>query len=384
MFYPPELLSWVEQVSTHLPHLQRSQAQMLAWYSFAVTLVQGCGISQVAYLLACLLERSENSMRQRLRETLYDAPDKRGQQRREIDVVACFAPLLHWVLARGCGPDAVLWLALDATTLRQTFTVLSVSVLVGRCAIPVAWAILPAQQPGSWKPHWLRLLTQIQVPVADRKVLVLTDRGLYAPWLFQAITRQGWHPLMRINPQGNVVLRESGARWKLAHLAAQCRQRWWHGTVLCFPGKKQLNCTLLALWDEGQREVWLLVTDLPHTQVSPTWYTLRMWIEAGFKLLKSAGFHWERTRMSHPARAERLWLVLALASLRAAMLAPPPPEAIQPLVTPYPRLSLLKQGLLRQLAALLLRRPPQFYPFHLPLLPPAPCLEFATLLKTYP
>lgn len=31
-------------------------------------------------------------------------------------------------------------------------------------------------------------------------VLVLADRGLYAPWLFRRITRLGWHPFLRINP----------------------------------------------------------------------------------------------------------------------------------------------------------------------------------------
>ncbi len=37
MFYPPELLSWTTCVSRHLPLLSKTQAQVLAWYSFAVT-----------------------------------------------------------------------------------------------------------------------------------------------------------------------------------------------------------------------------------------------------------------------------------------------------------------------------------------------------------
>ena len=32
-------------------------------------------------------------------------------------------------------------------------------------------------------------------------VVVLTDRGLYAAWLFQAIVALGWHPMMRITPE---------------------------------------------------------------------------------------------------------------------------------------------------------------------------------------
>lgn len=384
MVYPDELLTWTAQVSRHMPQLTRSQAQMLAWYSFAASIVQSCGISSVTYFLAHVLKRSETSLRQRLRETLYDASDKRGSQRRESDVVACFGPLLKWISSLGRSPDGQLWLALDATTLRQTFTVLSISVLVGRCAIPVAWAILPANQPGSWKPHWQRLLAALPAAApADCQVLVLADRGLYAQWLFNAIVANRWHPLLRINAQGSVCLRDTGQRLALAQLRRQCRGHLWHGRVLCFTGRQQLACTLLVQWDDRQQDAWLLLTDLPPTQVSPAWYALRMHIEFGFRSLKSAGFHWERTRMRDPARAERLWLVLALASLRLAMLAPTY-EFDHSTASAYPALSLFKRGILRQLAALIRHAQPQTFPLHFPAMPPPPWLCFLSQLNTYP
>jgi len=97
----------------------------------------------------------------------------------------------------------------------------------------------------------------------------------------------------------------------------------------------------------------MLVTDLAPAEVSPTWYALRWWIETGFKALKTAGFHWERTRMVDPARAERLWLVMALSCLRLATLSPTPEDA--PVFPPLPaRLSLFRRAFLSQLAALLL------------------------------
>ena len=37
----------------------------------------------------------------------------------------------------------------------------------------------------------------------DWTVIVLADRGLYAPWLFRRITRLGWHPFLRINTGGS-------------------------------------------------------------------------------------------------------------------------------------------------------------------------------------
>lgn len=383
MTCPTELLSWDEQVSSRLPHLTRSQARILAWYSFAATIVQSCGMSSVAYLLSELFEQSENTVRQRLREALYDAEDKRGSHRREIDVVLCFVPLLAWVIELSRSPDHRLWLALDATTLKQRFTVLSISVLVGRCAIPVAWTVLPATEPGAWKSHWLGLLASLTTPCEGLEVIVMADRGLYARWLFEAICRKQWHPMLRLTQRGTVCVKATGQRLKLKQMAQLSRGRCWHGEVVCFARPNQLHATLLVMWDDSQQQAWLLVTDLPSDHVSPTWYGLRMSIEAGFKALKSGGFHWERTRMSDPARAERLWLVLALASIRVASLAPPDDETLNA-TRSYPRLSLFKRGIIRQLAALLNRQPLKTYALPFDPLPPAPVLEFIAELNTYP
>jgi hypothetical protein len=381
MFYPPELLTWTEEVSRYFKHLSKSQVQMLAWYSFATSVVQGCGISQVVYYLSEVLGQREDCLRQRLRESLYDAADKRGRQRQAIEIRLCFAPLLKWVLSYWASDDQVLFLALDATTLRQAFTVLSVSVLVGRCAIPVAWKIVPASQAGEWQSHWKALLKAVELQSVPLQVMVLADRGLYAKWLFDTILKQGWHPMLRINDQGYVCLHIHGQRLKLAQLAQLAKGKQWQGEVSCFLGERCLRCTLLVMWNTTQQEPWLVVTDLPPFQASPSWYALRMWVEAGFKFLKSATFHWERTRMKDPARAERLWLVLALASLRAALLAPPT-ESLPFGV--YPRLSLFKRGLIRQLAFLTLARPLPFFPLLFNTLPPSPYLQFLNLLNTYP
>src|SRR5215472_11066629 len=83
------------------------------------------------------------------------------------------------VLSRWPADEPRLALALDATTLKKRFTVLTMSVLYRGCAIPVAWKVVGAEEKGAWRPHWLGLLTQVQGSVpAHWTVLVLTDRGL--------------------------------------------------------------------------------------------------------------------------------------------------------------------------------------------------------------
>ena len=92
------LSQWETTVSTHLPTLSRAQATVLALWSFGMVLARSCGITSVAALLAPLLDAKEPTVRQRLREWCYDAADKRGHKRQDLDVTTCFAPLLRWVL----------------------------------------------------------------------------------------------------------------------------------------------------------------------------------------------------------------------------------------------------------------------------------------------
>jgi hypothetical protein len=44
---------------------------------------------------------------------------------------------------------------------------------------------------------------------------------------------------------------------------------------------------------------------------------MRTWIECGFKDTKRGGLHWHCTKMQDPTRAERHWLVMAVATLWA-------------------------------------------------------------------
>jgi hypothetical protein len=205
---------------------------------------------------------------------------------------------------------------MDASTLGQRFTLLTITVLVRGCAIPVAWHIVPARRAGAWRPHWEALFEQLRGCVAaDWTVIVAADRGLYAKWLFQVIEQLGWHPYLRINRQGKYCPAGSSTFRPLSQVVSRFGQRW-AGRVRCFVTKeRQLECTLLARWDLGYADPWLIVTDLPAAHADVAWYGLRAWIECGFKDSKRGGWHWEQTKMRDPSRAERLWLAMAVATL---------------------------------------------------------------------
>ena len=313
------LKAWGETVRKYMPHLSKPQAAVLALWSFGIVMTKSCGLTSIAAFLAELLGKKENTMRQRLREWYREAGAKKGAhgkgvQRQELDVNSCFAPLLKWVLSWWPAEERRLALALDASTLGARFVVLAISVIYRGCAIPVAWALLPANQRGAWKPQWLSLLKHLRGSVpADWTVLVLADRGLYARWLYDQIVRLHWHPFLRINQQGWFRPASAQSFLPLATLLTSPGETW-SGRVVCFKAMP-LACTLLAQWDELHTDPWLILTDLTPEQAQVCWYSLRFWIECGFKDHKRGGWQWQQTRITDPARSSRFWLAMALASL---------------------------------------------------------------------
>src|SRR5918998_5561838 len=207
MARPAQFLRWQQTLSTYLPHLSRPQVTVLALWSLGLILAHSCGLTTVATVLAYLLARREAAVREQLRDWYREAPAKhganRGRKRRSLDVSSCFAPLLRWVVAWTDPSCKQMALAMDASTLGQRFTILSICVVIRGCAIPVAWKVTEATRKGAWRPDWIALYEALDGAIPDDwKVIVAADRGLYAKWLFTTIQARGWHPLLRINRQG--------------------------------------------------------------------------------------------------------------------------------------------------------------------------------------
>jgi hypothetical protein len=308
----PELYAWADQLASRCPELPRHHAAALAQWSFGMVLAHACGLSAVAVALAAVLGQAVNTTRQRLRELYQPAHRKRGRHRTALDPAACCGPLVRWVTA-GWAEKRVA-LALDVTNLADRFHVLTAAIVYRGCAIPVAWAVLPAGVTDPWQPHWVRLLGRVGDALGcGWQVVVLTDRGLESAELFRAIVARGWHPLMRAKAAG--TFRPDGWR-RFVPLGAFAARP---GTRFAAAGSAYrtapLGCTLLACRVAGCADAWLLLTDLPPAAADPCWYAYRSWIEQGFKVVKSGGWQWQRTRMTAPDRAERLWAAVAVATL---------------------------------------------------------------------
>ena len=182
------------------------------------------------------------------------------------------AALLGWIVRWWRRGEKRMGLALDATSLGQSFSGLVIRVVYRGCAIPVAWAIVPGRAKGAWKAHWLGLLAIVHGALPRKWwVLVLTDRGLYAKWLYQAIRGYRWHPFMRINTGGH-YRGHGGKVWRPLGQLVTPNGMVVSRRVVCFKTESaHLVCPLRACWPVGYTDPWLIITDLPVTQANVVW-----------------------------------------------------------------------------------------------------------------
>jgi Transposase DDE domain len=312
------------------------------WVYGAILAQSAC---QHAVITALLTRGVWHTVRQRLRDWLYDGADKADPCRMQVEVTACFAPLLSWVLTWWQGET--LALALDATAHGDLVVALVLSVLYRSNAIPVAWEILPANQPGAWMPAIQALVQRLQPAVPPQMtVLLLADRGLWSPRLWRQLHQVGWHPVVRL--QNTTSLQPQGQGRRPARTLVTGPGQAWVGRGIAFKtGAKRQAGTGLVVWDAAHPTPWVWLTDLLPAQVGVCWYGLRVWIALGFRALKGVGWQWQHTRRTDPTRVARHWLVLAVAMLwvlaygtraeDAAQQGMPPARLVRPPAPPTGR-----------------------------------------------
>ncbi len=314
MRFPAACYQMLETVDTHFADclVPRQRRGLVVWVYGVIAARSACQNAVVAALVPVCRGRA-GTIRQYLREWLYDGKDKAAPCETEITISLCFAPLLRWVLTLWRGDHLVR--AIDVTNLRDRLHALSIAVLYRGCAIPVAWHLRRGGEKGEWTPEFVRLLELLAPAVPpELEVLVLMDAGLRSPTIWQTVTRHGWHVIQRHDPA--LWFRPAG--WHAFHHATDfvlLPGHAWVGSGHAFKQRETHRpATLIVVWEQGAPGPWVLLTDLAPRAVGVTWYGLRMWIELGFRLLKSLGWHWQRTRRTDTARMERHWLVLAVAT----------------------------------------------------------------------
>ena len=157
----------------------------------------------------------------------------------------------------------------------------------------------------------------------DTSVLVQADRGIgCSPDLLRVIRGLGWQYLVRVTNMVRLLVPQpapsAGELPELAEVgfADQVRQVgacWTSENVYVFKKAGWLQCRALGWWGLGHKEPWLLLTNAP--DVTAKHYAIGMWEETAFQDLKSNGYNWQRSHVHKVEHADKLWLLMAVATL---------------------------------------------------------------------
>ncbi len=130
----------------------------------------------------------------------------------------------------------------------------------------------------------------------------------------EQLEKWGWYYVMRQKSSLLVCQQHQQQQQQWRSLGELIERRgekvWLEGALLSRSHAHQTN--LLLYWKRGEKEPWLLASNLPSSKEALSAYKRRMWIEETFADFKGQGFDLESTRLRRFGRLSRLTLAVAM------------------------------------------------------------------------
>jgi len=238
---------------------------------------------------------------------------RRTENDPELTAVVCFHPFARLRLL--LGRPQQLYLIIDPSLQEDRVVMVSIAVWYRGRALPLAWAIWPANTALEGEGFWqrvARLLDQVKgLLPANVAITWLADRAFGNPVFIDQLAQAGWHYIVRV--QGQTHYRDRvGHEASIQSLIRPGQRAKLQGEVFKKAGWRANS--VVAYWGKAYPSPLCLVSDLP-----PDWslivaYRRRYPIEASFRDYKSSGWRWEQGQVTNLEHMERLLVAMALAT----------------------------------------------------------------------
>jgi hypothetical protein len=293
---------WQAAMRQLLPGVHGHQVKDLALFSFAMAQAHHCQSGPIA---SAVPSASLLSSRLRRWERLVSNP--------RLKVPQVCRELARELLPN-LGNDLLLLLD-ETSSCGGRVRCMRLSVAYRKRAIPLAWVCYRPDAPPGGMPQLLwKLLSRLAKSIPPGvQVTLLADRGLCWPVVLDCCRHLHWHYTLRLQSQTRVQL--ANGKTRAVRDLARYRGSYWTGSVKIFKKSGWREANVVATWQAGCQERWLLVTDRPGSFRRCLSYGKRTWCEEMHRDEKSSGFRWDQSKLHDPARAQRLLLVMALAML---------------------------------------------------------------------
>lgn len=203
-------------------------------------------------------------------------------------------------------------LLVDGSKVGFGHQLLMVAVAYRQRAIPLVWTWVKGKRGHSSGLKQLALLAYVHNLLPPQAAVVLVgDNEFGAVEVQKQLEKWGWQYVLRQKGQYLVLPFRKHTAQRLDRLIGKSGEMAWLSKSR-FPQQHRWRVNLLAYWQPGEKEPWLLTTNLPHAHWALRAYRRRMWIEEMFGDLKGHGFDLESTHLRHFLRLSRLTLAVVL------------------------------------------------------------------------
>lgn len=214
-------------------------------------------------------------------------------------------------LLRQASQTGCIRLIIDGSKISQNHQLLMVALAYRRRALPIVWTWIRSNRGHSSGCKQIALFKYIKALLPEGQFcIVVTGDSEFTP--LQAIFEEWkWGYVLR-QKGSHLLLQTPGKSWQRTDslLTGQGQQLWLTDISLTREHKHQ--CNFLALWARGEKQPWLLATNLSSARLARIHYGKRMWIEEMFGDFKTNGADLEHSRLCHFLRLSRLTLAVVL------------------------------------------------------------------------
>jgi hypothetical protein len=293
--------TWIQRIQALRPGQRITQVRGFAWLLYGIFQSRSVNLSRIAGKIPGTAKLV--SVTRRLSRFLGNPA---------VDVRAWYEPIAkEWVNSQAQHGQQIR-LIIDGSKVGFGHQLLTVSLAYRRRAIPIAWHWVERVRGHSAASVQLDLLRYIRKLLPGGIAVLLVGDSEFGPVeVLRQLDQWGWDYALRQKPFVKICPAQETEWHTLDHWVTQPGQSRWLGpgwlteSEIC-PAK------VLIHWAVGEKEPWLLVTNLPDRTMTLQAYKRRMWIEEMFGDLKRHGFDLESTMLRHTERLSRLTLAVVL------------------------------------------------------------------------
>jgi len=296
----PELYHTCHKMLRNLrPDERKTRIRNFSWLLVGLYESRSVHLSKVAEKIpgaACL-----PSLTRRIRR-LLDNP--------AIRVREWYEPIAKTIIERLA--EGEIRLIVDGSKVGFGHQLLMVAIAYRRRAIPLAWTWVKSSRGHSTVRKQKALLAYVHGLIPTRTSVLLVGDAEFGEVEVQKLLKK-WHWKYVLRQKGRYLLRKNADAdfQRLDSLVSKPGQSQWLEAGL-LTAKYAYSVNFLAYWKPGEKEPWLLATNLSSPQATRQAYYRRMWIEETFGDLKGNGFDLESTHIRHFLRLSRLTLAVVL------------------------------------------------------------------------